>query len=324
MLIPVEMPADTVYQKDNLMDAISIENWIMPGVYAGHFSNLVWVKPPWCRQMEDSYQTFHIGKDKNDGTIRVDCKENYFVSEGLYVQKHQLENIRTVSLDVVTLGSNIQGCADNINDIRNVLTKNVNSPLILDIDLDFFSTGNPFKSLFCEANLYERLKDIYNFIPPASKDDNSILEISNKRKEQINYLKSLFLHLNQHKELPEAVQKYQDLYQKVDKLREVMLAHYKEDDIDWELVHDSGCTCDDSGLPEHLSTDEELETMYTCFKDFLELLPKHPVIVTISRSTDDDYTPCEQVEEIQERVVAILKDVFDCDEPILSYVDDKS
>ena len=37
------------------------------------------------------------------------------------------------------------------------------SPYILDIDLDFYSTKNPFLDLFPKANLYSRLKKIYTF-----------------------------------------------------------------------------------------------------------------------------------------------------------------
>ncbi|KAL1129010.1 hypothetical protein AAG570_013542 [Ranatra chinensis] len=41
---------------------------------------------------------------------------------------------------------------------------------ILDVDLDFFSTRNPFKRLYANAHLYERLKPLYAFEPPSSID----------------------------------------------------------------------------------------------------------------------------------------------------------
>ena len=40
---------------------------------------------------------------------------------------------------------------------------------ILDIDLDFYSTLNPFVSLYREANLYPQLRDLYTF-QPVPKD----------------------------------------------------------------------------------------------------------------------------------------------------------
>ncbi|KYN17359.1 putative ATP-dependent RNA helicase DDX20 [Trachymyrmex cornetzi] len=70
MLIPKEMPADTVWDKNQLFSEISIENWILPAAYAGHLKNLIWVKPPWANQMTDSVLTFLIGKQKETGLIR--------------------------------------------------------------------------------------------------------------------------------------------------------------------------------------------------------------------------------------------------------------
>lgn len=49
---------------------ISIENWMLPAAYAGHFSNIIWVKPPWANQMADGLRTFLIGKHKESRSIR--------------------------------------------------------------------------------------------------------------------------------------------------------------------------------------------------------------------------------------------------------------
>jgi hypothetical protein len=50
---------------------LSIENWMMPAAYAGHFSNLVWIKPPWAKQMMDRAHTFLIGRQRLSGEIRL-------------------------------------------------------------------------------------------------------------------------------------------------------------------------------------------------------------------------------------------------------------
>ena len=41
---------------------------------------------------------------------------------------------------------------------------------ILDIDLDFFSTKNPFRTLYEQANLYDKLAKLYCFKRPSSND----------------------------------------------------------------------------------------------------------------------------------------------------------
>ena len=43
-------------------------------------------------------------------------------------------------------------------------------PYILDVDLDFFSTKNPFRNLYERANLYEKLTKLYWFKRPSSND----------------------------------------------------------------------------------------------------------------------------------------------------------
>lgn len=44
------------------------------------------------------------------------------------------------------------------------------TPYILDIDLDFFSTKNPFKSLHERVNLYEKLAPLFTYKRPESND----------------------------------------------------------------------------------------------------------------------------------------------------------
>lgn len=318
MLIPADMPADYVFDKENLYKSLDIANWIMPAVYAGHFDHVVWIKPPWAHQIEDSSQSFNIGKDKVEGTIRLDCKETYFLSECLYTNLKDLVNVKPVQLDVLTLGNKLQNSSDDLNKLRSWISKS-DAHIVLDIDLDFFSTGNPFNRMYEKANLYHQLKDIYFYKPPEEKEDNIISEVVSKRKTQISKLYNIFKHLNDHRCMPEEDQS-SEMWKKVDSLRSTMMAHYKDDEIDWLLIHEAGCTCDESGLPEHISSIEELQVLFSCFKDFLDVLPKTPTIITISRSTEDDYTPFENVELIQKNVLELLNKKFQCDAPVLDYL----
>lgn len=319
MLIPKDMPAETVYDKEELQDTLSIENWIMPAVYAGHFKNLIWVKPPWANQIKDQSSQFIIGKLKEKGTIRLDCKENYFVSECLYANHCEMENTREAVLDVITLGKRIDGELDDIKATRKLIDK-YKDHIVLDVDLDFFSTRNPFRNIYDKANLYDRLKTLYYFDPLSFGESISVSDIAEKRRLYVETLERIFNHLEQTRGLPEAEKDF-ERYNQIVELKIAMESCYEDQDIDWKLVHDAGCTCDDSELPHHVSTEEELEVMFSCFETFVGLMMKCPVIVTISRSTEDDYTPFEQVEKIQDRVVSILKSRFDCDDPVLQYLD---
>ena len=49
MLFPAEVPAEVIYEPHQLYDDISIADWILPLVYAGHVDRVVWLKPAWCK-----------------------------------------------------------------------------------------------------------------------------------------------------------------------------------------------------------------------------------------------------------------------------------
>ena len=50
--------------------------------------------------------------------------------------------------------------------------------------------------------------------------------------------------------------------------------------------------------------------MFINFKKFLLELKKPPTLITIARSTNDDYCPKEQVNYIQKNILEILENVF--------------
>lgn len=82
------------------------------------------------------------------------------------------------------------------------------------------------------------------------------------------------------------------------------------DEVDWSLVHNAGLTCDATELPHHLSSGNDISEMLDWLEKFLRNLEMVPVLVTISRSSVDDYTPTDQVDFIQLGVVNVLKKVY--------------
>ncbi|XP_059200253.1 UPF0489 protein C5orf22 homolog isoform X2 [Centropristis striata] len=101
LLIPVNMSADTVFDKEKLLSELSIENWIMPMVYAGHVSCVAWLHPYWAQQITEGEHRMCVGRDPSTTTIRVTSRDNYFLSDGLYVSEKQLENSKPLRLNVV-------------------------------------------------------------------------------------------------------------------------------------------------------------------------------------------------------------------------------
>jgi hypothetical protein len=132
-----------------------------------------------------------------------------------------------------------------------------------------------------------------------------------ERQVQLAELQAIFAHLQEHRGL----QGYQDAsstrYQAVASLVEAVETHYPGEQIDWTLVHDAGCTCDDTELPHHVTSRDDIEQLITTsFTGLLSSLPGPPTIITISRSSEDDYCPPEDVEFIQEAVLKVLRQVY--------------
>lgn len=196
---------------------LSIENWILPAAYAGHFSSIVWIKPPWASQIPEGLHQFEIGAHVTTGEIRVTSTLPYFVGEVLFAPKSSLRDAKLVSLFVVDINSwislldrskvqrslncdqtaakrqklefgeqtdskkcltTVPSQSDHTSPDRSsqdyrpsvflespewltLLTQLAERPFVLDIDLDFFSTANPFLAQFTTEQ-YELLKTIYN------------------------------------------------------------------------------------------------------------------------------------------------------------------
>uniref|UniRef100_A0A2M4BMH6 Putative misexpression suppressor of ras n=1 Tax=Anopheles marajoara TaxID=58244 RepID=A0A2M4BMH6_9DIPT len=321
MCVPKHMPSKYVFNKDDLLDTISIENWLIPTVFAGHVQHIVWIKPPWSDQIPKGKYAFHVGEF--EGSIRTDSTLEYFVSEGCYQPEEKLENKKRLQLEVCSVDE--YAVAENAD---------LAEGYILDIDLDYFSTHNPFLKIYDRVQLYEKLKEI--FVSPELADDTEndlakLQQVARDREEKLEFLESIFLYLEEVGNLKhflvdyqqEISEEYTGLLEKVTALVRVLKREYKEEEIDWSMIYDAGCTCDVTDLPHHESSREEIVRMVQQLESFLRQLPSPPVVITVSRSSEDDYTPAEQVEMIQEMVLGALTKCLraELDTPILYYKD---
>uniref|UniRef100_UPI00398EFD80 UPF0489 protein C5orf22 homolog n=1 Tax=Pristiophorus japonicus TaxID=55135 RepID=UPI00398EFD80 len=381
LLIPLDMPADSVFDKELLFGDLSIENWIMPVVYAGHFTHVFWLHPRWAQQITDGKHSFFVGRDSSTKTIRVTSTESYFLSDGLYVSEGLLENRKPLALQVITVepaqpgrgarredgggesaakkarsepvaegegpsaGASSPGAGEQrpqggrgdgsapagersaqgigrpprdatttpdgeqhhqgeiVKDLRHVLDRI--DAYVLDIDLDFFSVKNPFKEMYTKEE-YEILKQLYSFTKPdwEEADEEALIDCVDARIRQLEDMEAAFGDLCED-DSEENVQKWaavpgmETLAQLVVSLKERMGTP------DYEMVHQAGLTCDYSELPHHVSTEAEIESLMSSVQRLLTDLPR-PTLITLARSSLDDYCPPEQVDSIQERMLELL------------------
>ncbi|XP_073348076.1 UPF0489 protein C5orf22 homolog [Pagrus major] len=372
LLIPVNMSADTVFDKEKLFSELSIENWIIPMVYAGHVSCVAWLHPYWAQQIREGEHRMAVGRDSSTTTIRLTSTDNYFLSDGLYVSEEQLENCKPLRLDVVKVNpvkashrspsekkteedterwfvkrarteddkggeascsESLLRCTDTLHPAESsngtnlgddddddgdgstsYVVKRISAflsetePYILDIDLDFFSCKNPFKELYTQEE-YTILQELYNFQGPSPDADKEELDACvDRRVHQLEDLEAAFADLLED-DGEETVTRWArnpgmaSLTQLVSSLRSRNLCP------DYEMVHQAGLTCDSVELPHHISTDEEIDRLVSAVQLLLKALPK-PTLVTMSRSSLDEYCPVEQVDSVQTRVLAVLESLY--------------
>uniref|UniRef100_A0A8C9LDP0 CE022 protein n=1 Tax=Pavo cristatus TaxID=9049 RepID=A0A8C9LDP0_PAVCR len=314
---------------------LSIENWIMPAVYAGHISQVVWLHPPWAQQISEGKHNFLVGKDISTTTIRVTGTDHYFLSDGLYVTADQLENPKPLNLHVIlinpTEASNSQEENDKVasakrlklntddkantaatsssnkevqhasalnrakmlpecsasSSLRNnecpvkEVAKDICQALqngdafVLDIDLDFFSVKNPFKEM------YTKRYSIREHILQSTED---LLDCVENRVHQLEDLEAAFADFCDNDD-EETLQKWASYPGYITNLSTEMKIC---------LIY---------------ITKEEIEGLLQSIRVLLKNMPK-PTLVTIARSSLDDYCPSEQVDIIQEKVLSLLGFVY--------------
>ncbi|XP_063721503.1 UPF0489 protein C5orf22 homolog [Symsagittifera roscoffensis] len=292
LMIPETLQADDIKDKSALFASLGIENWILPAVYAGHFSTIVWIHPPWANQLPDTDPDkpldLVIGKDPVSGLLKISCVHDYFLSALVYAPPERLKN--QVPFKLYVLNSSDEQC------ISTVRTITLSQKYILDIDLDYFSCLNPFKGIFSPSD-FEIIRSYYDFEPPTSKSERrSINMCLSKRRRQIDALENIVLK------------------GKTGTVEYNALTSVLKKGHDPEIVHNCGMTFDTTELPHHKSSELEIKSsMY----DFSHLVASAfssseccPSLVTIARSSLDDYCPKDQVDRIQYKVIECLEEFY--------------
>eukprot|EP00116_Pleurobrachia_bachei_P007237 sb/3467499/ len=76
---PADLPIEQFSDRSTLLEELSISDWILPAVYMGHISRVVWVKPHWSDQIPLGTQRIRIGSER--GRLRVNSDLGYYVSD---------------------------------------------------------------------------------------------------------------------------------------------------------------------------------------------------------------------------------------------------
>ena len=70
LTFPLTTEADDCFDKEILYDEIEIADWILPLVYEGHLTKIVWLKQEWATQIDNGIFLEKVGKEKENGYLR--------------------------------------------------------------------------------------------------------------------------------------------------------------------------------------------------------------------------------------------------------------
>ncbi|XP_010127369.1 PREDICTED: UPF0489 protein C5orf22 homolog, partial [Chlamydotis macqueenii] len=156
---------------------------------------------------------------------------------------------------------------------------------------------------------YELLQELYSFKKPhRNATEEGLLDCVENRVHQLEDLEAAFADLCDSDD-EETLRKWASYPGMKPLVQLVQSLKTRMESPDYEMVHQAGLTCDYMELPHHVSTEEEIEGLIKSVKDLLKDMPK-PTLVTIARSSLDDYCPSEQVDIIQEKVLSLLGSVY--------------
>ena len=66
--------------RKELLESLTISDWILPAVYQLHFTSVVWIKPPWSSQISVGEYEIELGID-DSGLLKTSSKLPYYLSD---------------------------------------------------------------------------------------------------------------------------------------------------------------------------------------------------------------------------------------------------
>lgn len=197
-----------------LLPLLQIENWIVPAAASGHLARVVWLRPPWAKQFSNGTRTIQVGDHPTSGLLRVDSKEPYYLSDALYSSK--IENKRSFTFTVAELSDPLYNSdMPSYDTLELAASLDISQPYVLDIDLDFFSTGNPFLPLYENIGLYDLLEPIFALKLPENDAVETLEKLTDLRDRQLQELENLFQHLEEHGNLKKYSGEKTELFHRV-------------------------------------------------------------------------------------------------------------
>merc|ERR550517_250450 len=334
---------DSVYERDysinDMYKITDIATWITPMALMGHFDFVCWACAYWCDQFPVGCWDLLVGKDKNDGRIKIGTKGDkelscleYWESDDSICKEADFEYCREWTLMVVRYGRNLKLSETQTMRLINEFSE---GPWVLDIDEDFLSCNNPyldkFRDLFGDR-AYKVLSKVYNIHPDEAAVEDNLLKCFKKESYKKSWsrfsksalvrdmkkgmqesgktqaLKTFHKFLNKHWPNKNGIKPKEGEPDYSDSDSESEFEDYEiADFFTLDDVHSCGGL---SMLPHHISTAKEIKGLMNEADELFENLPP-PKIITVATSRLDRYLPDSQAALIHSFLENVLTSRYD-------------
>ncbi|KAK1930378.1 UPF0489 protein C5orf22 [Phytophthora citrophthora] len=325
---------DVIFEPETLYDELDnsvagIAEFLLPLVFAGHVNQITWLKPSWATQMPTgAFKRLVIGKRKTNGTMGVTSELPHFVEDGLFCPVEDMEASSTRHWDLFATETTSSGHAATVATEAIAAARQNSKGFLLDIDLDYFSTWGPFRKDL-EKLIGEAAVQIVMHVFSSVRYKRGALELmsAKQRSSERNRFCELMKRLEEFDELEDSATRRLKWEQVVNKLSSLyadgvdatallgrfaeVLDIYRDNKSTRREIWAAGPFVD---LPHHESSQEKIETMVNELEQFLRMhsldASSPPAIVTIAKSTGDEYLPPHQLDIVLTSVLTMLERVF--------------
>lgn len=319
------------YNIHELYSKTDIATWITPMSLMGHVDFVVWACGYWCDQFNPGTWKLLVGKDKNDGRIKIAAPGNkklvcleYWESGDSVCKVQDFEYYREWTFMVVRYGKN---CRLPKKQAERLTEELQTGTWVLDIDEDFFSCNNPyfdeFRDLFGEKT-HKMLSTIYGTdaedTPEMEETLMSMFRKKSYTKSWSRFSKSVLgqklVGLLNCPNKKKVLKEFHAFLRKnwpnggMDEESEEEIDLDGWDVRDFFTLDDLHRTGQLACLPHHISTAKEIKELVNEVDVLFDSVPP-PTIITVATSRLDRYLPDSQAATIHNFVETMLRNRFD-------------
>ncbi|KAG7388158.1 hypothetical protein PHYPSEUDO_012960 [Phytophthora pseudosyringae] len=331
---PSAADTDVIFEPETLYDelddsAAGIAEFLLPLVFAGHVNQITWLKPSWATQMPTGvFKQLAVGKRKLIGALGVTSELPHFVEDELFCPAEDLDASSIRRWDLFATETDSCGYAATVATEAVATARQNSKGFVLDIDLDYFSTWDPFRKDL-ETRIGEAAVKTVTQVFSTVRYKRSPLELvtAKQRNAERSSFRKLITRLEAvdkqtdrasgRSEWAQTVSELAPLYAEDVNAEELLgdfamvLEQLREDEAARHELWAAGPFLD---LPHHESSLEEIERMVNELEEFLHEhaldASNPPAVVTIAKSTGDEYLPPHQLDAVLTRVLRMLERVF--------------